>query len=508
MTELENPHPPDVDLRQRTISGVSWSAASLLLRQSVQVGLSIVLARLLLPADFGLIGMVLVFTGFAQYLNDLGFGAALIQRPHIEERHCSSVFWLNLLLGALIAAALLAGAPLLAQFYREPALVPLTRFISLNFLILPLALVPGALARRRLDFRLVGLIDILSILISGVGAVVLALLGLGVWSLAWQVLIGSALMVIGWWLASRWRPHFVFDRSAIAELWGFSSHMFGTNTLNYWVRNGDNLLVGKFLGDASLGLYTRAYSILLVPLGQVTTVLGRVMFPVLSKVQTNRPLVKRTYLRSIALIGFIFFPLTLGLFATADRFVLLLWGANWIEVTPVLRIFCLAGTVQVITITTAWIYQSQGRADWMFRWTLLSGALSLVGIAIGVMLGSIEAVAALYTLVSSVLLLYPTFAIPGKLIEMTFGEVARSIAGVLGCATVMAVLISLLNLVLPPEWPNWLSLAVQVLCGAAIYSLLARVLRLPAYGEAVTLFMEQAKPRLEAARRLMKVGSR
>ncbi len=478
------------------------------LRQAVQIGVSIVLARLLVPADFGLIGMVLVFTGFAQYLNELGFGAALIQRPHIEEQHCSSVFWLNLLLGALIAAALFLGAPLLALFYQEPALVSLTRLISLNFLILPLILVQNTLARRRLDFRLVGLIDLLSILISGLGAVVLALLGLGVWSLAWQVLIGSAVMALGWWLASRWRPHFVFDRSAIAELWGFSSHMFGTNTLNYWVRNGDNLLVGKFLGDASLGLYTRAYSILLVPLAQVSTVLGRVMFPVLSKVQTNRPLVKRTYLRSIALIGFIFFPLTLGLFVTADRFVLLLWGANWTGVTPVLRIFCLAGTVQVITITTAWIYQSQGRADRMFRWTLMAGVLSLVGIAIGVMLGSIESVAAIYTLVSCVILLYPTFAIPGKLIELTFGEVMRSIVGVLGCAIAMAVLVSLLNLVLPLEWPNWLSLAVQVLCGAAIYGLLAHLLRLPAYREAVTLFAEQAKPRLEAARRLMKAGSR
>jgi O-antigen/teichoic acid export membrane protein len=508
MTEPINSDLSSNDLKQRALSGVSWSAVSLLLRQAVQIGISMVLARLLVPSDFGLIGMVLVFTGFAQYLNELGFGTALIQRPHIEERHCSSIFWLNLMLGMIITITLFIGAPFLAQFFNEPILVSLTRFISINFLIMPLILVQNALAKRRLDFRLLGIIDVLSILISGLSAIVLAFAGLGVWSLAWQVLIASAVMAAGWWLVSRGHPHFTFDRAALAELWGFSSHMFGTNTLNYWVRNGDNLLVGKFLGETSLGLYTRAYSILLLPLGQVSTVVGRVLFPVLSKMQDNKPLVKRTYLRSIALIGCIFFPLTLGLFATADRFVLLLWGPKWTDVIPVFRIFCLAGTVQVIMITAAWIYQSQGRADWLFRWTLLSGVLSLIGIAIGVMLGSVEAVAAMYSLVSCVILLYPTFAIPGKLIEMTFTDVMRSVAGVLGCAIVMALLVGLSNLVLPLTWPNWVGLMVQVLCGAGIYALLLHLLHLPVYYEARTLFIEQAGPKLQAVHRTIKTGLR
>lgn len=478
------------DLRQQTVSGVGWTSFTQFSKQGMQFLISVVLARILSPEDFGLVGMVLVFTGFAALFGELGFGAALVQRDFLEERHYSSIFWLNLIFGILLTGLISLLAPVIANFYDEPRLVPLTTIIAINFLVSSLGIVQTAILNRNMAFRLIAIVETISVTIAGGVAVFLAWSGFGVWSLGWQLVITTFIMVIGFWLVNDWRPKFLFDWQAIKELLGFSSNLLGFNAFNYWSRNADNLLIGRFLGSGELGIYTRAYTTMLLPISQVTNVLSRVMFPALSKVQHDKARVKRIYLRSIAMIALLSFPMMMGLFVLAEPFILTVYGSKWERVISVIQILSLVGMVQSIVATVGWIYQSQGRTDWMFKWGLLVGSLGVLSFIFGIILGTVEAVALAYAAVN-LLLLYWNFSIPGKLIDMKFSEVVASLIGVLGCAFAMAGLVWGMGLLLPANWPPWAHLMLQASFGFISYGLLVHFLQIPAYVEARTLLLEQ-----------------
>lgn len=487
VNDVTNDRHSDAHLGQRTIRGVGWTLMSQMGKQSVQFLVSVIMARLLGPQAFGLIGMIYVFTGFMSLFGEMGFGAALVQHQQIENRHLSSVFWLNVALGAILTGGLIVGAPWIGAFYSQAVLIPLTQVLACNFLIVPLGLVPTSILSRALNFKHIAFAEMLGVFAGGVTAIAMAALGYGVWSLVCQILLTSFITVLGLWMFAKWRPALRFDRHAVKELLSYSLNLLGFNVFNYWVRNGDNLLVGKYFGTAQLGVYARAYSFMLLPLSQITGILSRVMFPALSLIQTDRPRVKQIYLRSVAIIALVTFPIMLGLFVVADRFVFALLGNEWAGVIPILRIFCLLGMVQSIGSTVGWIYQSQGRTDWMFRWGIGAGTLLIFSIVLGVFLGSIESVAVCYSCASGLLLLYPSFAIPGKLINMSVAEVVRSVSGIFACAVSMAFGVFIVGMLLPFGWSEWICLIIEAVVGIGIYWLMVSRSQLPAYVELVTL---------------------
>jgi O-antigen/teichoic acid export membrane protein len=483
----------DQNISQKTITGIGWASLAQLGKQGAQFIISIVLVRLLTPSDFGLMGMILVFTGFVGLFSELGFGAALIQRDHVNEQHYSSIFWINLIAGLILAIFSSTIAPVIANFYHEPRLVALTRLISLGFVILPIATIQIAILNRAMNFRLLAVIEITAVIIAGGTAIALASIGLGVWSLIWQSLISYIVTAIAVWIFTQWRPKFLLNRSSISDLFGFSSNLLGFNVLNYWVRNGDNLLIGKFIGSIELGIYSRAYSLMYLPISQVSNVFSRVMFPALSRTQNDKVRVKHIYLRTISMIALITFPMMLGLFITADHFVLALLGYQWKSVIPVLRILSLLGMVQSISTTVGWIYQSQGRTDWMLRWSIAAGIILITSFIVGIWIGSILAVATCYAIVSGIILLYPAFAISGKLINMKFSEVLKSVFPELMCAIIMASSVWILGFLLPTNWPDWIMLMVQVITGMIIYLSLIHSFKIPAYCDIKDLVFEQWK---------------
>jgi PST family polysaccharide transporter len=486
------------DLREKTLTGLAWSMIAQFTNQALRFVLSVTLARLLTPKDFGLMGMIVVFTGFASLFSDLGFGASLVQRREIEERHLSSMFCLNILSGLILTAIVLTAAPAITEFYHEPRLELLTVLISVTFFISSLSMVQRALLQRSMEFRKLAIIETIAMIVGGSFAIALAVIGFGVWSLAWQMVISAVVGAVLFYLLTDWRPSLRFDKNAVRELFGFSINLFGFNVINYWVRNGDDLLIGRFIGSVGLGIYSRAYSIMLMPLHQISATIGRVMFPALSKIQEDRASVKQIYLRTINVIALITFPMMMGLLVVADSFVLALLGPKWIEVVPILQIMCLLGLVQSLVTTVGWLYTSQGRTDLFFRWSVGAGVFLLAGILIGVFwFGTIKAVAACYAFVSGVVLLYPAFAIPGKLINMTFSEVALSVSGIFGCTLLMAFSVYLLSRVLPSEWPHWANLVLEVPFGIISYMLLIHIFKVEAYVDLRELFWKQWGNRLD-----------
>lgn len=471
------------DLQGKALSGMSWLTFAQLTKHLLQFQLGIILARLLTPRDFGLIGLVMVFIGFAGLFSEMGLGAALIQREKIEERHWSSAFWMNVAAGLLLTVAFIACAPLISQFYDESILTPLTMVIAISFTIGSLSMVPIAMLTRDVDFRTLAIVETVSAVAGGVLAVVLALLGFGVWSLVWRTLAVAALTAIGLYWVIRWRPRLSIDGGAVRELLGFSTNLLGYRAITYWVQNGNDLIIGRFLGTATLGIYSRAYIMLLLPLNEVVRVLGRVMFPIMSRMQHDIARVKGAYLRALAVLALGLFPVMLGLSAVSSDFVLALYGDRWSDVIPILAILSVAAVPQSVSATTGWIFQSQGRTDWILRWGVVVAASTLASVGLGILIGGLQAVVICYTVASFVLVI-PSVAISGRLIDMRPTETFQAISGPLSCSMAMAVMVVGLSGTYPNAWPAWLSLLVSGIAGGTAYLALIHIFGLRAYSDA------------------------
>ncbi len=479
-------------LRRRTISGLKWSGTSQVLTQALQFGVSVLLARLLAPSDFGLMAMIAFFTGFANTVAELGLGAALIQRQALEERHISTIFWVNVATGLLLALLMVLGAPLIARFYDEPALRPLATAISLGFVINGLRVVQRNLLMRSMEFRRLFRVDLTALLVAGATAVAAALLGAGVWTLVVQQLVLSVMTALLLWLASPWRPHWLFDWAALRQVWGFSANLLGFNILNYGNRNLDNLMIGRFIGSQALGYYARAYSLMLLPIVEVTSVFTRVMFPALASIQDDKTGVKRIYLQATRTIALVTFPLMIGLMVVAEPFVITLLGETWRPIIPVLQVLSLTGLTQSVSTTVGWIFTSQGRTDVLLKWGIYSLAVLAVTFAVGLRWG-ILGVAVAYVISGLLLLTLPGWYVAGRLIDLSLGEILGNLTSILLCALAMGAGVWGLSLLLPLLWPAPVRLFVLAAAGAGVYLLLLHLFGLRAYRETRTLLLKELR---------------
>lgn len=475
-------------LRDRTLRGLGWSIASQVLRLALQAATSILLARLLTPDDFGLLAMVMVFTGFASTISDLGLNAALIQKKEIEPRHPSTILVVQLAFAGILTLLLAAGAPLIARFFQEPRLSDVCIGIAPVFLIGALGGVPTALLLRRMAFRSIALIETISILSSGTAAVLLAMNGWGIWSLVSQSLLAAAIHSALSLRRSRWRLSLSFSRPAWRDLRSFSSALTGYNLANYWVRNLDNLIVGKFLGPVSLGLYNRAYSLMLFPVKQIGGSISRVMFPAMSSIQDQTQRLRHVYLRATRMIALITFPLMAGMSILSDLFIATLFGPKWQSAGAILRILALVGMLQSVGSSLGWVYQARGRTDVMFRVGLLTGAVYAVAFIVGLRWG-VLGVASAYAASNVLLLWFPTWKIAGRLIGMTFRRMTTNLAGVFACTAAMAAIVLILRHFVFLR-PGLISLMALTVAGGGVYMALAHWTRLPAYLDIIQLVKE------------------
>lgn len=473
------------DLDRKIRTGIAWTTLAQVVGQSASLVITIILTRLLSPQDFGLVGMIYVFTGFATIFADMGFGAALVQNLDVQQRHKNAVFWLSIALGALITLILAAAAPYIASFYREPALQPLTVAISLVFFINAFTTVQFALLQKAMDFRTIAAVQLTGTVLSGLIGICLAFSGFGVWSIVAMQIAAAAISVMVLWIITPWRPNFSVRWDALKDLSKFSRNLFGFRLFNYWALNADNLLIGRYVGPAALGIYARSYYLLMVPVTQVSGVISNVMFPALSAIQKDVERVREMYLNAISVISLVTFPLMLGLLVVSRPFVLALFGDNWAGMIPILQVFCLLGAIQSIGTTGGWLFQSQGRTDIMFRWGLVSGSIYIISFVVGLQWGVIG-VAVAYTF-ANFLLWYPTWSIPARLIDLKFVTMLRRLAPTFFGATTMAFAVWMLGLIIPNGWSYAIYLALQVAFGAIVYWIVVRAFRIEAYAIASRL---------------------
>jgi PST family polysaccharide transporter len=315
-------------------------------------------------------------------------------------------------------------APFIAAFYGQPMLVPLITVLSFSFVISSLGSIQSTLFSKELRFKIIALVSIVSLVCGGVIAIVLGFTGYGVWALVWYSIGTVVIKTVLLCVFSRWRPSFAFSWSEERAILKFGLNLTGFNFVNYFSRNLDNLLIGRFLGPADLGFYDRAYQLMLFPLGNVSAVIGQVAFPALSIIQDDKKQVREAYIRSTRLIAVVAFPLAIGLLILAPQFVLAVFGAQWVPAIVLIQLLSLAAIIQSVVTTVGWIFMSQGRTDIMFRIGILGAVVAVTAFILGIKLGGLTGLTASYV-VASYLIGYINLLLAFKLIDLSVSYFIR-----------------------------------------------------------------------------------
>ena len=458
-----------MSLKQASISGVKWSSISQVSRQIMQLVTTAVLARLLSPSDFGLVGMATIVIGFVGIFRDLGTSSAIIQRKNISDSLINSLFWINVVFGLLAMVILLVVAPLVANFYQEPRVTLVLRVLSFTFLMSGISILQKAILERNLAFNTSAKIEISAVVAGSLLGISTAVMGWGVWSLVTQSLAVVSLTTILLWTVSKWQPKLAFSWEEVQEVSNYSLNLTAFSIFNYFARNADYILIGRFLGSQDLGYYTLAYRLMLYPLQNVSAVIGRVMFPALSKLQDDNARFSFAYLKMSSTIALISFPLMVSLWALAKPFILTFFGQQWQPVILLLMILAPVGMSQSIMTTVGIIYQVKGRTDWLFRWGIGAGMLIIIAFLIGLQWG-IVGVAAAYA-IASLGLIYPSFAIPFRLINLPVRDLGAVLWRPLVASLIMLGLLLVVGFLLPANLASGWVLGISVPIGCITYLL-------------------------------------
>lgn len=378
-----------VDLGGRTARGGAVTVVTQGLKFLISMVATVVLARLLTPQDYGLVGMVAVVTGFVSIFKDLGLSTAIIQRAEINNAQISTLFWINLALSVGVMLVTAAISPVIARFYHEPRLVLITLAYGCGFLLGGLTVQHEALLRRQMRFTALAVAEVFSIVASVVTAILMAWSGAGYWSLVGAALTLNLVYLIGIWIQCRWRPGLPQRSSGVRSMLVFGGNFTGFTVVNYFARNLDNMLIGWWWGAAALGLYAKAYQLLLLPLDQINSPIAAVAIPALSRLADSPDRYRQAYLRILEKIAIMTMPLMAFMIVTSDWLVMLLLGPKWTGVSRIFALLAIAGFVQPVSSTTGWLFLTQGRPQHMFQWGLIGSSLIIASIAVGLPWGAV-----------------------------------------------------------------------------------------------------------------------
>ncbi|HYT22741.1 MAG TPA: MOP flippase family protein [Candidatus Polarisedimenticolia bacterium] len=466
-------------LGQRVLFGASWSAIARVTIQLSALAASTVVARRVPPNAFGIVGMAALAIGLISLFRDLGTAAAVIQKRDLNQQLLSSLFWVNVGIGFAGTALCFLSAPVAARIFREPAVIPVVRVLSVSFLISSLSNIHTALLNRSMAFRKISLIDISSSL-AGLGVVVtLACLHAGVWSLVAGSLTSAAISSLLFCAISEWQPRLLFSWTEVRSVMNFGLNLSAFNLLNYFARNSDNAIVGRYLGSAALGFYQLAYNIMLFPVMGIAQVLCQVMFPAFSEIQHDNERFRRVYLRTCSSIALITFPLMAGAAILAEPLIKTVYGPRWVNVIPVLTILAPVGLVQSILTTSGIIYTAKGRTDLMFKVGGVASVLYVISFFAGLPWG-IRGVALSYAICVALLLL-PYLYIAFRLIDLRLIDLLHALKGVAVSTILMAVVVIASRRAVAGyvHMPPVVDLFLFTALGAAVYGVSVFLQRLP-----------------------------
>ena len=465
------------NLQQKTVRALVWSFFEAIALRGVQFAVGIVLARLLFPEQFGLIGMLTIFTAVAQAFLDSGFGAALIQKQETTQIDMCSIFYFNILVGLGAAALLCFAAPCIAAFYGQPILTPLTRALSLTVVINSFGLIQDTILRREINFKVKTKVSVIAGMLSGLTGIAMAVLGFGIWSLVVQQITAAFFSAVCLWLFSPWRPSLVFSFRSLRGMFGFGSRLLLSGLLNQIFDNIYFLVIGKMFSASDLGFFTRAKSLNDAPSQTLAEVTGRVTFPVFSTIQDDRVRLKRGLKKALTLLVLVNFPMMIGLAIIARPLVLALLTEKWSSSIPYLRLLSVAGLLYPLHLINLNMLQALGRSDLFLRLEVIKKAMIVINVMVTWRWGISAMIYGI--IVTSVISYYLNSYYNGVLIQYPVREQVVDLLPYLAAVVLMGAAVYAAGLLRFSS--NWSTLVAQITMGSFVYVCLCRAFRLKAF---------------------------
>lgn len=452
-------------LKQKAIQGVIWTGSSTFVVAGLNFVINAVLARLLSPHDFGLMGLVLVVTGFAMMTADFGVAASVIHKQNINEKQLSTFFYLNLLTGFALSVLCYGLSDALAALFGYAELSGILKTISVSFLIVSFGQVMRSLLQKQIEFKTLFKIDVFSSVLYGVFSITLAVNGFGVWSLAYGLLIKQCTDSILLWIFSTFRPRYGIDFKDMKSLLKFGMYVYGEKFLNYFNGNLDNILIGKFLGLEALGYYTLAYNLMLIPVFKIGGAVSQVAFPAFSTIQNDDGKIRNGYLKMIRYISLVTFPIMGILFVVAPEFIDIIYGPKWAPAVLVLQILCVVGAARSIATTLGSVLYAKGRSDIGFKMNIFAVICNALAFIVGLKRG-IAGVAAAYAFITISSMPIDLYLLK-KLISLDAKSYLNAITSQ---AAGTVVTVGVLLMMKPWITSEYLALGSLIVGGAAAYS--------------------------------------
>jgi teichuronic acid exporter len=335
-------------IRKNIFSGTFYTALSRYSNVLVSILISAVLARLLTPNEFGIVALIAVFTSFFNLLSNLGIAPAIVQNKSLTEEDISSIFSFSIAISLFLSAIFFFIAPFIASFYNEPVLINLSRLMALGILFYSLQAVPNGLNRKMLRFKQIGIISVVVNIVCGIIAIILAYIGFSYYALVINSILTGFFTFIAYYILSPVKPSLGIQVSSIRKIARFSIFQFLFNFINYFARNADNLLIGKYFSPAALGFYDRAYRLMKMPVQNLTFVITPVLHPVLSNYQNDKKVIYDAYYKIVKFLGIIGFPLSVFLFFSASEIIRIVYGPQWVQSIAVFKLLALTIGIQIV----------------------------------------------------------------------------------------------------------------------------------------------------------------
>ena len=466
-----------MSIKQKTVHGLFWNFLDNFSRLGIGFITGIILARLLTPREFGLIGMVTIFIAISQTLIDSGFTQALIRKKECTQADYSTVFFFNLGIGIFVYLLFFLTAGLISDFFEEPQLRQIIPVIGLSIIINALGLIQATILTKRLDFKLQTKISVTSTIISGIIGISMAYTGYGVWSLVFRAVSGSIVGLILLWTWNKWKPSWLFNYQSFREMFSFGSRLLVSGIIDKVYNNIYLLIIGKYFSAADLGYYTRANMFQRLPSENITRVIQRVSYPVLSSLQDDGPRLRSGYQKLIKSTMLITFVLMIGMAASAKPMILTLVGEKWLPSVIYLQLLCLAGMFYPLHALNLNILNVKGRSDLFLKLEILKKVLAIPVIAIGIYYGITEMIIGM--IVVSFLSYFLNSFYSGRFIQYSFSSQLKDILPSFLLAAVNGVVIYLIGYFL--HAPPYVIFITQILVSIILILGIAEMFKMKDY---------------------------
>lgn len=371
-------------LKQKTIRGTAWSMIDSVANQGITFLVGLVLARLLTPEEYGLIGIIMIFVAVFNSIVDSGFSSALVRKTDVKDIDYNTVFITNLTLSFVLFFVMFFCAPWIAQFFQQPQLEPLSKVMASIVVINAFAIIQRTILVKKIDFKTQTKISLIASISSGAIGITMALMGHGVWSLVGQQISRQLLNTLFLWVYAKWYPRLQFSKASFNELFGFGWKLLASGLIDTVWREIYQVVIGKFYSPATLGQYTRAHQFSSIASSNLTAIVQRVSYPVLSSIQDDKERLKLAYKRVIKVTMLVTFVLMLGMAAVAKPMILVLVGEQWLPCVPFLQIICFSMMLYPLHSLNLNMLQVQGRSDLFLRLEIIKKCVAIIPLLLGI----------------------------------------------------------------------------------------------------------------------------